>query len=134
MMNTVKRTDVFGMTLIEVLIALAIVSIAMTAIIKATSENIRATTYLKNKTIALWVGQQIVNETRAGVLKLPSAPEDVSNTTIMLGQNWYWRANKNDTANARVKKIRVRVYSHPVDVNEDVTPLIDLESYDYHAE
>ncbi len=56
-----------GLTLIEVLIALAIVGIAMTAIIKATSQNIRSTAYLQNKLIAMWVGQQVSNEMLAGI-------------------------------------------------------------------
>jgi prepilin-type N-terminal cleavage/methylation domain-containing protein len=51
-----------GLTLIEVLVALAIISIALTAIIKATSENIRGTAYLQDKTIAMYVARQILNE------------------------------------------------------------------------
>ena len=57
-----------GFTLIEVLIALAILAIALTAVIEATSKNIQNTLYLQNKTIASWVGLEIINEAKINFL------------------------------------------------------------------
>ena len=54
-----------GFTLLEVLIALAIISIALTAIIKASSQNIKDTAYLEDKAIANWVGLEVMNEVKA---------------------------------------------------------------------
>jgi general secretion pathway protein I len=121
-----------GLTLIEVLIALAIISIALTAAIKAASQNIRGTTYLQDKTIALWTGQEVMNEVRLGILKLPEDSDGESGSLNMLGRDWFWRAADEATANARIRKLRVRVYaSEPQD--EDTLPLIDLDGYRYHA-
>lgn len=118
-----------GMTLIEVLIALAIIGIALTAVIKATSQNIRATNYLQNKTIALWVGRNIMSEVQLGVKKV-GGPEGERQEQTMLGQNWFWHAEVENTANARIKKIRVRVYqTEPED--DDVPALVDLDGYSY---
>lgn len=97
-----------GLTLIEVLIALAIVSIAMTAIIKATGDHIRSTAYLKSKTTAFWVAEQVMTEIRLGVIAVPD-DDGVSNTTDMLNQTWRWQANKTSTGNARIKKVTVEV-------------------------
>jgi general secretion pathway protein I len=120
-----------GLTLIEVLIALAIISIAMTAVIKASSQNIRSTAYLQNKTIAMWVGQQALNEVRAGVLKLPNS-DTTKETTNMLGHEWYWEVDQAETPNKRINQIRVRVFADEKD--EESTPLLTLETYLYHAE
>jgi general secretion pathway protein I len=119
-----------GLTLIEVLIALAIIAIALTAVIKATSQTIRGTTHLQTKTIAMWVGQNVLNEARLNLLPLSTTP--TSQSTLMLNQTWYWQATKESTPNKRIKKISVRVYTHEAD--DDATPIIQLETYVYHGE
>lgn len=123
-----------GLTLIEVLIALAIIGIAMTAVIKATSQNILSTSYLQNKTVAMWVGQQVMNEVRAGLVKLPNPPDKLSQTTIMLDKKWNWTAVQESTPNRNVRQIVVRVFNGPIDDEEAASPIITLESYLYHAE
>lgn len=114
-----------GLTLIEVLIALAIVSIAMTAIIKATSQNILGTQYLQNKTIAMWVGEQVLNEARVGILTL--SPDQQMQTTTMLGQDWSWHASQEETPNPRIKKMSVDVFAPGTEEN----PLISLDTFVY---
>lgn len=125
-----SRKNNAGMTLIEVLIALAIIAIAMTAIIKATSENIRGTHYLQNKTIALWVGQEVLNEARLGLLKLPESPDAHEGQSAMLGEHWYWKASQMQTPNKRIKKLSVKVYNKQTH-DEDESPVIGMETYVY---
>lgn len=121
-----------GLTLIEVLIALAIISIAMTAVIKATSQNINSTGYLQKKTIAMYVGQQAINEVRANVLKGGSSGNQKL-TTEMLGREWLWQTEEEETPNNRIKKIIVKVYENEAQEDEG-SPIITLESYVYHEE
>lgn len=120
-----------GLTLIEVLIALAIIAIALTAVIKTTAENIRATAYLKNKSIALWVGEEVINKARLGLIKLPSG-DMVTEMTPMLGQDWYWQAKQEQTPNPKIFKVSVDVYMQ--ENTEAVSPVVHLESYVYHEE
>lgn len=121
-----------GLTLIEVLIALAIVGIALTAVIKTTSQNIRSTTYLQDKTIALWVAQLVLNEARTGVVKLPDPPDKKTDEMTMLNRKWYVEASQQATANKRIEKVAVKVFRHK---NEDEeTPIIDLETYIYNGD
>lgn len=121
-----------GMTLIEVLVALAIAAIALTAIIKAASQNIRGTAHLQQKTIALWVGQEVMSEVQLGLLKLTDNSDNETRATKMLDQTWYWRVHEEATANGRIYKIEVRVYARePQD--DDETPVINLDGYRYHA-
>lgn len=134
-MTVAKRShhNEAGLTLIEVLIALAIVAIAMTAIIKATSQNIRGTAYLQNKTIAMWVAQQTINEARIGLLVVPRAPDKLKEKTTMLGSDWYWQLSQADTPNKKIKKIEVKVFDVDTD-DDDMAPVISLETYKYNAD
>jgi general secretion pathway protein I len=119
-----------GLTLIEVLIALAIIGIALTAIIKAASQNIRSTAYLQNKTIAMWTGQQVMNEVRAGLIKIPNPPDKLRQTTTMLGQEWNWSADQEETPSPFIRKIVVKVFKGQTsEEDEEASPIITLESY-----
>jgi general secretion pathway protein I len=114
-----------GFTLIEVLVALAIIGIAMTAIIKSTSQNIRDTHYLQQKVIANWVATRIINETRAGLINL-SKTDELTEETDMLNQTWVWKANVEETPNPNIQSIKVAVFRKDSDHE-----LIQLSSYIY---
>lgn len=114
-----------GFTLIEVLIALVILSIALTAMIKATSQHIQDTIYIQNKMTANWVGVQVINEVRAGIIKLPVEPGTLKKHTAMLGRQWQWEANLSTTPNPHIKKISVDVSL------TQQTSVLHLESYLY---
>ena len=102
-----------GFTLIEVLIALAILSIAIIAIVKSSAQNIKDTMHLQNKTIATWIAVDVLNETQALLLKLPMSPDSQKEAVITLNQHWSWEANKNITPNSHIKEIHVTVFLEP---------------------
>lgn len=114
-----------GLTLIEVLIALAIVGIAMTAIIKATSQNILGTRYLQNKTIGMWVGEEVLNEVRAGILSVSNGQQH--QVTTMLSQDWPWQLRQEETPNPRIKKVSIDVFLPGTEEN----PLVSLDTFTY---
>lgn len=128
------KSQLQGLTLIEVLIALAIIGIALTAVIKASTQTIHSTTYLQDKMIATWLSEKILNDVRVGVLKLSNDEEKVTHKTDMLGQDWYWRIYSTETANSHIKKVAVNVYaSHQEDPEEDANTIVNLETYVYHT-
>lgn len=102
-----------GLTLLEVLVALVILAVALTAIIKATAENIRATTYLQEKTLATWVGLNALNKARLELIQLPEAPEHQDNTEIVLGQEWEWQGFIKKTANPHIREVHVQIFHLP---------------------
>lgn len=102
-----KKTH--GLTLIEVLIALVIIAIAMTAIVTSSTETIRNVQYLENKTKAMWLANKIINEVRAGLKDLP-AEEDTLHKETILGQNFLWQGELRKTPNVHVKAIDVQVF------------------------
>jgi general secretion pathway protein I len=123
------RQNEKGLTLIEVLIAMAILSIALTAVIKSASQNIRSTLYLQNRTIATLVGTNIVNSIRMGLIRMPGAPDQLSGNDQTLGQPWTWKAAMNVTPNPRIRQIIVDVYHQPDDKR-----FAHMESYVYASQ
>lgn len=100
-----------GFTLIEVLIALAIIAIAMTAIIKTTGDAIRNTAYLKTKTTAYWVAINVLNETLVGAAGRPQAGETKTGRMEMFDREWPWEMSAASTGNGRIRQLFVRVFS-----------------------
>lgn len=101
-----------GFTLVEVLIALAVIAIALTALLKATSENIANTTRIKDKSISHWVAMQGVTTIQLGLITVP-LNQEVTEATNMLGQRWYWRAKLSSTSMKKMQTIRITVSDKP---------------------
>lgn len=99
-----------GFTLIEVLLALAIIAIALTALLKATAQNIENTHRIKEKTISHWVAMQGVAMIQLNLLTLNQSQESTQATT-MLDQQWYWRAKISSTPLKKMQKITISVSS-----------------------
>ncbi|HEX2549820.1 MAG TPA: type II secretion system minor pseudopilin GspI [Gammaproteobacteria bacterium] len=114
-----------GFTLIEILIALTILSIALTALIKSTSQNIKNTHYLRQKTIATWIATNIVNEARLQLITLPKTPDTLDLEKKILGENWLVKGTLIPTPNPKIQEIQVSVFQ-----KEDAE-LIKLKSYQY---
>jgi type II secretion system protein I len=77
-----------GFTLVEILVALAIIAIALAALIKASSSHTYSASYLKEKTLAHYVA---MNE--LALLQITRTwPEEnkVNESTEMAGHEWYW--------------------------------------------
>ncbi len=100
-----------GFTLIEVLLALLIIAIALTALIKASAQSIHATSRIKDKSISHWVAMQGVTMIQLGLLKV-SLNQETSQMTTMLGQRWYWRAKIIATPLSHIQQINITVSKH----------------------
>ena len=56
-----------GFTLLEVLVALAVVAVALAALVKTGADHARNTTYLQERTLAHWAGQNLLTEFQTGM-------------------------------------------------------------------
>lgn len=54
----------FGFTLLEVLVALAVLAVAGSGLLYASNENLKNAAYLENKTLATWVAQNKITDLR----------------------------------------------------------------------
>ncbi len=82
-----------GFTLLEVLIAVAILAILMIGLIKITTDNTRNLWHIENKTLAM-----IIAENHATQLRLsPEHPENQDGWETLAGRKWYWQAKRKVT-------------------------------------
>lgn len=97
-----------GFTLIEVLLALAVIAIALTALLKATSEDVTLTQRIKEKSISHWVAMQGVTTIQLGMVAI-NLNQEITQVTKMLGQQWYWRAKLTSTPVRTMQQISITI-------------------------
>ncbi len=94
-----------GFTLIEVLVALAIVTIGMAAVLEALTSSARATLYLRRKSFAEWVALNQVERARLSGL-FPRVGTSTGKVEFAK-HKWRWRQKVTDTPVAGVRRIVV---------------------------
>ena len=96
-----------GFTLVEILVALAILTIALSAMIRETAHAIGVSSALRDRTVALWIVQDIVatHRIRADWPRSGKA----SGTREMAGRTWEWREAVAGTADRRFQRVDVSV-------------------------
>ena len=104
------NSTIKGFTLVEVLLALAVIAIALTALLKATGQNIDNTHRVKNKTISHWVAMQGVTMIQLKLIQVNQSQESTQ-VTKMLGERWYWRAKISTTPLKTMQKITISTSS-----------------------
>jgi general secretion pathway protein I len=96
-----------GFTLIEVLVALAIASIGLAAVLSVVTNATRNSVYLRDKTFASWIAQNKITELRLGTT-LPSV--DQTNGDLEFGgQKWKWEQTVTQTDVPGMRRIDVAV-------------------------
>jgi general secretion pathway protein I len=96
-----------GFTLIELVVALAVLAIGMTAVLHSTSQAGHAGAYLKQKTVAHWVASN-----RAAELAINQEwpdPGVSSGTETMANQAWRWEITVQNTVVPELRLVTIRV-------------------------
>ena len=110
-----------GFTLIEVMIALVILSIAFSAIIYTLNKSSRDLRYLTDKTAAMWVADNVLNEARLGIQTAASGRQQ------QFDHPWHWVKNAEPTQNDNIQRVTVSV-----SLKEHGHPIVKLEGYVQH--
>ncbi|HEX4522110.1 MAG TPA: type II secretion system minor pseudopilin GspI [Casimicrobiaceae bacterium] len=96
-----------GFTLVEVLVALAIVAVALAAGFRSVAQSAESATALKSRTLALWVAQ---NRLAAAQLESPVPPSgERTGTETQAGAAFTWRESVSGTPNPAFRKIEIDV-------------------------
>ncbi|MCW8931065.1 MAG: type II secretion system minor pseudopilin GspI [Gammaproteobacteria bacterium] len=98
-----------GFTLIEIIIALMVISVALGAVIATTSNSIKHGAHIKDKTIALWVAQNAIADIsiRKDWLSTGMKTQDVT----MSGRQWFIKNNVTQTPDKNMRKMDVSIYT-----------------------
>ncbi|MBL4852217.1 MAG: type II secretion system minor pseudopilin GspI [Gammaproteobacteria bacterium] len=96
-----------GFTLIEVVIALAVISISMAAVINGVGKNINNASYLREKTLAHWVASNKVAEIQLSDIAIDASEQKGETTLAEL--RWQWNVKISDTDIGTIKRLTVEV-------------------------
>ncbi|MHB8623485.1 MAG: type II secretion system minor pseudopilin GspI [Sulfuricaulis sp.] len=110
-----------GFTLIEVLVALAVLAIALAAIMRAMALAIDTTVTLREHTEALWVAQNRLAEHQMRH-DWPSADTTDGNAELA-GETWYWTEKVSTTAEPRMRRIEI-IVRHVADSSDYQAKLV----------
>ena len=99
-----------GFTLLEVLVALAVLAIAMSAIIRAATQSIETAAVLREQTFASWVALNQINQL---LLDAKPWPTEGSRTgkADLAGRVWRWEARFAKTDDPDLRRLEVTVRS-----------------------
>ncbi len=96
-----------GMTLLEVIVALAVFSIAAVAVTKSLGEQMANMPILEQRTLAQWVASNQMVEARL-TSEFPDIGQKEGRVELA-GKEWYWRQNVVKTTDDKFRQIRISV-------------------------
>ena len=97
-----------GFTLVEVLVALVIVALGLTALMVAVNGTARTSGFLRDKTLAQWIALNRLTEVRLNMVKFG---QNTDTGELDFGnRKWHYDTRYFDTSIASMKRVVVRVY------------------------
>lgn len=96
-----------GFTLVEVLAAVTVLAMAMAAILSGMARQANTANHLRERTLALWVAQNRLNE----LMAQPAWPAigRSNGDEEMAGLTWRWTAEVQTTPDDRLRRIDIHV-------------------------
>lgn len=96
-----------GFTLVEILVALAVVAVALAALLGASGRATREASELRDRTYAGWVAQNVITELRLSEETLSTGVR--RGEEELAGQTWEWTADVSEAAVPMLRHLLVRV-------------------------
>jgi general secretion pathway protein I len=112
-----RSTEEEGFSLVEALVALAILAIATVGLMRTVESHIDSTRGVERRTAAMWVAENRLAELEA---KAPTSTDQVE----MLGEQWRITATRRGTDDPEIQRVRIEVF--PV---QESSPLASLDGF-----
>jgi general secretion pathway protein I len=106
-----------GFSLIEALVALAVLAIATVGLMRTVESHIDSTRGVERRSAAMWVAENRLAEMEAGI---PPQGEQVE----MLGQRWRVAVERRATDDPEIARVRINVF--PL---AETSPLASLDGF-----
>ena len=110
-MRTWRCTRRTGFTLVEILVALAIVSVALMSALRAAGQGTNSVGELRSRLLAGWVAEDRIAEHRARADWLPLGVQ--RGTARQGGIEFHWREEVAATPHPSFRRIDVQVFATP---------------------
>jgi general secretion pathway protein I len=102
-----------GFTLVEVLVALAVLAITLTAVMRTTAQAIDTSFALRERNLATWVAQDRL-ATHQITRHWPSI-DTIDGDVEMAERKWFWREQVSSTPQANIRRIEITVRANAND-------------------
>ena len=112
-----------GFTLLEVLVALAVIAFSLAAAASAVSGNARNASGLQQRTYAHWVAMNKMTELHVDK-KWPSI-KTTKGSSLMARHEWFWAIKVSKTPNQHIRRVDVMVRPE----ENDDSPLVTLTGF-----
>jgi general secretion pathway protein I len=112
-----RSTEEEGFSLIEALVALAILAIATVGLMRTVESHIDSTRGVERRTAAMWVAENRLAELEA---KAPTSTDQVE----MLGEQWRIAVTRRGTDDPEIQRVRIDVFPA-----QESSPLASLDGF-----
>ena len=96
-----------GFTLVEILVALAVVGVGLAALIAKSAESTRTAADLRDRTYAGWVAQNVLAEIRISNESLETGTR--RGEEVLAGERWTWTADINAAVVPSLRNVVIRI-------------------------
>ncbi|MBL3589810.1 MAG: type II secretion system minor pseudopilin GspI [gamma proteobacterium endosymbiont of Lamellibrachia anaximandri] len=112
-----------GFTLLEVLVALAILAIALASVVKVSANQSLNAEHLRDKTMAHWVAMNQLTQLQVS-RRWPAQGTNTGKSEMGL-REWHWQSKITNTRDDRVRQVEISVFRNSDD-DASVTRLVSF--------
>jgi general secretion pathway protein I len=117
-----------GFTLIEVMVAVAIVALAVSALLFSVGKQVESSDYLREKILAQWLALNILQQAQLTARVTEKFTDDQdSGDSKFANRDWRWEIQTTKTDDEDFARIDVKIYSADNDTDSD--PIANTTGY-----
>ena len=98
-----------GFTLLEVLVALLIMTLSVSALLLLSMESNDRVSYLKDRSVAQGLASNVITEMRLGITEIPALQKITRGKIRALNAEWFWQAQADKADEGGIIKVTVTV-------------------------